>query len=278
NHPRYLSLSESEKTQLALAWAETSYEMASDESSFDTYLGAAPWSDYLGEGATMLDIGCYLGGKTVRWLERYRGAEIHGIDIHPEFISVAESFARLHNAKAHFKVNFAEQLDFPDGFFDIILSENTFEHVRDIRKVMEECSRVLKDRGLLAVVFPGFWGPVSHHLNLVSSTPCLHWFFKYPSLMKAYRAVLEQRGEASLWYRPGSEHPLPDERGLTLNGTSATQFHVMIKGRWNILFDGYKQRSRTKSALKNVILTGLQMCPVPFFRELLPIAYVLQKK
>jgi SAM-dependent methyltransferase len=278
DHPQYLALDESTRIELGLNWARHRYQTETDSPSLDLYFGKTELSKYFVGGATILDIGCYIGGKSIRWLEKFKAAEIQGIDIDPRFIEIANHFAKEKNANAHFKVNFAENLEFPDSFFDVIVSENTFEHVRDLHKVMSECNRVLKKGGFLVVIFPGFWGPSSHHLDLVSNTPFLHWFFSYPSLIKAYRALLDERGVESLWYRPDDKHPLPHEKGLTINGTGAMQFHRMVKrDGWKIVIDGFKQRTPHTNFIKNAILNGMKTCPVPIFRELLPVTYVLQK-
>ena len=226
----------------------------------------------------MLDLGCYVGGRTVRWLERYQGAEIYGIDIDSQFIRVATYFAKEKNANAHFKVNFAEELDFPDAFFDVILSEHTFEHVRDIQKVMQECGRVLKKGGFIAVIFPSFWSPFYHHLDLVTRTPFIHWFFKYPALLESYFAILDERGDDALWYRRQDEHPLPFEKGYYINGTGAMEFHKLVKGNWSIVADGFEYRTRRNSVVKNMLVNCIKVSRLHFFRELFAIAYVLQKR
>jgi 2-polyprenyl-3-methyl-5-hydroxy-6-metoxy-1,4-benzoquinol methylase len=135
NHPHYLSLDKTTQIEYGLQWARGLYQQEVEKPSIDKYFPGFDLSQHT-KGSIMLDIGCYLGGKTVRWLEKYHGTAIHGIDIDPRFIQIAESFAREKKANAHFKVNFAEKLDFPDSFFDVILTEQTLEHVRDIQKCM----------------------------------------------------------------------------------------------------------------------------------------------
>ncbi|HVQ74092.1 MAG TPA: methyltransferase domain-containing protein [Candidatus Binatia bacterium] len=211
-HPRYRDLDETAQMALALEWAAKLYQIELEQPQFDQFFGSLDLQSHLA-GAAMLDIGCYLGGRTVRWLERYRAAAIHGIDIDPRFIRVATRFAESRGARATFGVTFAEDLPHPDASFDAIISENTFEHVRDIRRVMAECARVLRPRGLLIVIFPPFWGPSSHHLDLVTRTPFLHWVFSYPALLKAYLSILDERGPDAAWYRRKDERPLPFERG-----------------------------------------------------------------
>ncbi|MDB5038424.1 MAG: methyltransferase [Bacteriovoracaceae bacterium] len=280
NHPYYLGLGDAEQMELGLSWCRNLYEIEKNSPSLDLYLGKTHLADFISEGSTILDIGCYIGGKTVRWIEKYKGAEIHGIDIDSKFIKVANRFAKEKCVNAHFKVNFAEDLDFEGHYFDAIVTENTFEHVVDLKKVMSECARVLKPNGYLIVSFPGFYGPFSHHLDLVTRTPCLHWFFKYHSLVKIYKDILDERGEASNWYKRSRDLKDSIDNGFplnSLNGTSAFEFHKIAKENWKIVVDGFKQRTRNRNPAKSIILNTIKTFPINAFRELLPIAYVLQK-
>jgi ubiquinone/menaquinone biosynthesis C-methylase UbiE len=277
NHPVFLGLPLSEQREMSLNWARKLYDIECQFDSLDNFFGSAQLDKLILPGANILDIGCYVGGKTIRWLEKFDGKEIFGIDIDPQYIAAANELARERNLQAHFKVNYAENLDFDDEYFDLIITENTFEHVQNLNRVMAECHRVLRKGGLLVVIFPSFWGPTSHHLDLVTRTPFLHWIFKYPELMKAYNEILDERGSDADWYRRKENVLLPYEKGYTVNGTTALQFRRMLRKDWNILIDGYMERPRHRSLIKNAILAGVRLIPFSICREVLPIAYVLQK-
>jgi len=277
NHPRYVNLNEEAQIELGLKWANNLYQKEVNQPSFERYLGDINLSEYC-QNAIMLDLGCYLGGKTVRWIEKYQGSEIYGVDIDSRFIKIATCFANEKNVKAYFKLNFAEELDFPDGFFDIILSENTFEHVIDIRKVMQECNRVLKKAGFMIIKFPSFWNPFDHHLDLVTQTPFIHWFFKYPALLRAYFTILDERGNDALWYRRQDEAPLPYEKGYYINGTGAMEFHRLVRDNWHIVIDSFKQKTHSNNVVKNMLINCIKISQFGIFRELFPIAYILQKQ
>lgn len=274
DHPYYLGLEETAKIELGLRWARKLYQTETERSSFDSYFGDFDLSEFF-NNPVMLDVGCYIGGKTVRWLERYHGIEIHGIDIDPRFIRIATCFAKEKNANAHFKVNFAEELDYPDSFFDVIMTENTFEHVHDIRKVMQECNRVLKKEGFMVITFPPFWGPFNHHLYLVTRTPFIHWFFQYTTLLESYFDILDERGADAFWYRRLDEHPLPFEKGYSINGLGALEFRKLIKYDWNIIADSFTRGTPGKGFIKNIWINIFKFSTLS--RELFPVAYVIQK-
>jgi SAM-dependent methyltransferase len=48
----------------------------------------------------------------------------------------------------------AESLPFPDGVFDVVVSQEVLEHVRDPFRAMREMQRVLKPRGLIYCQLP----------------------------------------------------------------------------------------------------------------------------
>jgi len=48
----------------------------------------------------------------------------------------------------------AQELSFPDNFFNIIISNDVFEHVPDPLKAFKECFRVLKTGGELIITIP----------------------------------------------------------------------------------------------------------------------------
>jgi ubiquinone/menaquinone biosynthesis C-methylase UbiE len=274
DNPQYLNLPDTTQIEFGLQWARKLYQNEAANPSFEQYFKEVDLVRYF-KDAIILDVGCYIGGKTVRWIEKYEGKEIYGIDVNPRFIQIANRFAEEKCVNAHFKVNFAEKMDFPNEFFNVIVSENTFEHVTDIREVMHECERILKKKGYLVILFPSFWGPYSHHLDLVTRTPFIHWLFKYPQLLKAYFSILDERGENSVWYRRKDEIPLQFEKGYSINGTGATQFQKLIKGNWDIVTDGFKTRKRNKSSFGLAMVNCLKQ--IPFSRDLFDIAYVLQK-
>jgi SAM-dependent methyltransferase len=60
----------------------------------------------------------------------------------------------------------AEQLDFPDQSFDLVISLSTFEHVGDVPRVLAEIKRVLRPGGSALISFEPVWTcSYGHHLH-----------------------------------------------------------------------------------------------------------------
>lgn len=103
---------------------------------------------YIGDEEIILDVGCGEGITLERLLHRFPDRKIMGIDYAPENVSVCEQRhlpARLGNAYA---------LEFEDASVDCCLFMEVIEHLQDPRKALGEIHRVLKNRGLLLLLFP----------------------------------------------------------------------------------------------------------------------------
>jgi SAM-dependent methyltransferase len=89
------------------------------------------------EDRTILDVGCGLG-MYVRAFLRF-SQDVHGVDL--DEAKVAEANRELDNIRAAS----AEDLPYPDGTFDVVLSHEVIEHVADDRKALAEAVRVLRN-------------------------------------------------------------------------------------------------------------------------------------
>ncbi len=200
DHPAYLEADQETKEGLALSTSEFRLKYAL-EMPWDMRLFGFDFAPQL-RGQSVLDLGCFTGGRTVAWAERREPHSIYGVDVRPCFLSTARAFAkRSGGVKASFICAVGEWLPFDQNVFDALLAFDVFEHVRDVRRVLEESKRILKEGGKLFVAFPSFWHPYEHHLSPVTLTPFLHWIFDSDSLIAAYNEILEERGQEADWYK-----------------------------------------------------------------------------
>lgn len=104
------------------------------------------------KGKKVLDVGCGNGYVLERFARE--GAETYGIDITPMSIKLCKQrfeFSGIENAS--FVVANAEELPFPDNYFDCVTSMGVLHHVPDTEKAVSEIYRVLKPGGRLIVMF-----------------------------------------------------------------------------------------------------------------------------
>ena len=121
----------------------------------DLVLGQLSWN---GEGK-LLDIGCGNGALAIEAAKKYPEAQITGIDYWGgqwEYSkSACEKNAQIAGVaeRTTFQKASAAKLPFPDGFFDVAVSNFVFHEVQDAkdkREVVKEALRALKRGGLFA--------------------------------------------------------------------------------------------------------------------------------
>jgi SAM-dependent methyltransferase len=208
---------------------------ASSQSKFDGE-NAYPWDNYFEmpllpwlHQKHVLDLGCFNGGRTVAWSERYGFSSVCGVDVNDAYVMAATSFAALRGCPASFQVGFAESLPVANNTLDAITTFDVFEHVRDVRVALAECWRVLKPDGVLIAVFPSYFQPNEHHLGLVTRLPGLQLVFSGSTLVAAYHQIIAERGVDAEWYQRHSPALEPWERGNTLNGITFHRFRRELK-------------------------------------------------
>lgn len=282
-HKVFLDASETEKNEIMLKSSRYKYE---NELSY-------PWDNYFGldlspllKNKVVLDLGCFSGGRSAAWYEKYGIDSIFGIDVDQIYIDAATQFANTKNINATFKLATGEKLPFENDKFDAILSFDVFEHVQSIPKTIDECRRVLKPGGKLFVVFPSWYHPIEHHLSLVTKTPFFHCLFSSETLIKAYCEIIEERGENAYWYKRDSPIPRSWERGNTINGTTFSRFNDLIRNdKWKVELHSRKPigsigRNITKKMVPRIISRFLSpLTLVPGLREIFlhRITFVLEK-
>ncbi len=83
-----------------------------------------------------------------------RGCEVHGIDLSEDAISSAKRLAEREKIACEFEVGDAEDLPYPDGYFDKIVFSSSLEHIRDDIKALKDACRVLRPNGSIVLTVP----------------------------------------------------------------------------------------------------------------------------
>jgi len=111
---------------------------------------------------TQLDNACVLidgigVGMYASQIRRRYTPHVEGFDIEFERVQDAQS------ETPHALVAAAENLPYPDNYFDTVLSHEVLEHVQDDAKAIQEIIRVLKSGGRAAIFTPNRWYPFETH-------------------------------------------------------------------------------------------------------------------
>lgn len=95
----------------------------------------------------ILDVGCGSGFFTI--LLGKQGHEVLGTDLTPDMITKSRELAKEEETDCRFEIMDAENLDFPDETFDVVISRNLTWTLPDAGHAYEEWCRVLKKGGIL---------------------------------------------------------------------------------------------------------------------------------
>jgi SAM-dependent methyltransferase len=111
--------------------------------------GVAP-----GPAARVLDFGCGDGASVHAWLEA--GFDAWGCDIVAPDDDLGGRLRTIRSSPS--------RLPFGDGEFDLVYSEQVFEHVMNPDEAIRELSRVLRPHGVGLHFFPSRYRPIECHV------------------------------------------------------------------------------------------------------------------
>lgn len=283
-HSMFIDASAEKQNEIMLRSSESKYQ---SEKHY-------PWDHYFDiglrqflEGRTVLDIGCFTGGRSIAWAESYGIGYLFGIDVSPLYIRAAKRFASIKGIESDFKPGMGEKLPFEDNTMDAILSFDVLEHVQDLQQTLDECFRVLKPSGKMILVFPSYYHPVEHHLKLVTSAPCIHYFFSGEVLIQAYYEIIESRGCNATWYNRDKPELDSWEKGNHINGTTCRILRkILHRNPWRIISQGRKpigsvgRNASRRSYLQAISYLLYPLIYIPGLQDffLHRISYVLEKQ
>jgi SAM-dependent methyltransferase len=138
--------------------------------------------------ARILDYGCGSGEVVRAGLER--GLDISGAD---EFYGGATSRDTVEKSGllgSRIREIHGGRLDFDDRSFDLVLSNQVFEHVADLDRVVDEVWRVLKPGGMLVALFPSSEVIREGHFGI----PFVHWLSRTSPLRYWYTLGMRSLG------------------------------------------------------------------------------------
>jgi len=135
------------KSRLKSTW------MAGDYDVFSRYMekGAKQFFEQLRipSGARLLDVGC--GAGQLALIAARAGLQVTGCDISPNWLESARQRAAEEGLNATFEEGDAEELPYPDGAFDAVVSLIGAMFAPRPERVASELTRVCKPGGIIAM-------------------------------------------------------------------------------------------------------------------------------
>ncbi len=150
----------------------------------------------------ILDLGCGRG-RTVAWLCAHEW-NAWGADVSPDYLRQGTGyFERTGFGADRLRlISDSRDLPFEPKSFDIVISDQVFEHVADIDAVAQGLRGVMRYGGTGVHIFPAAKRPVESHMRL----PFVHWLPKGRVRRHAIRAAL-RLGQGASYF---SDYSLDD--------------------------------------------------------------------
>ena len=145
---------------------------------------------------TVLDYGC--GAADVVQAGRERGLNVYGAEVFYAGGSTREIVRQKGLLGTVVREIQDGHLNFPNSFFDLVINNQVFEHVKELDRVLGEIDRVLKPGGKVLCVFPSRESWREPHCGI----PFLHWFPVRSKLRYWYALLLRRAG---LGYHKGDK-------------------------------------------------------------------------
>lgn len=241
------------------------------------------------KGRTILDYGCGYGGKAVELARRLPTSKVIGIEPHHKKIDKANDFAQRKDARnTQFLLCTQSTVPLPDQSVDAIVCHDVLEHVSDPGVVLREMHRVLRDGGKAYIIFPPYDGPVSHHLDFITSMPGLHWLFSPDTIMATINAMLSS-DYGKRFKTPPQPAPTYSElvrkRVLpSLNGLGTKSFRNLTEGLFRIeridritLVDKLTKLGFTETTASKVRTRTLKLMPAAADHLTMTMAIILER-
>jgi SAM-dependent methyltransferase len=122
-------------------------------------------------GARVLDLGCGAGGTVYQFLDA--GYDAVGFDV--------KDYLKLRQAKdrERFRIGLlaGNRLPFSDNEFDLIISEQVVEHVKDQKAFFDEVLRVIKPGAVSLHTFPAYYSPIEPHIYVPFGHLCVNYYY-----------------------------------------------------------------------------------------------------
>lgn len=103
----------------------------------------------------ILDIGC--GTGAIMDYLKNKGHEVFGVDMSDEALKYCQAKGLA------VEIGKADRVDFPDGYFDVVLSLDVLEHLDNDQEAVNEARRLLKKGGFFIATVPAHQFLWSYH-------------------------------------------------------------------------------------------------------------------
>lgn len=135
-------------------------------------------------GKRVADFGCGSGKQSIALVAKYH-CSVVGIDTNRRTLDMAVATAKAAQLSTD-QVSFVDKIS--EGMmnkFDVIISQNSFEHFGDPSEILDEMRKLLKPSGVILLTFgPPWFAPYGSHMQFFCKVPWLNVLFPENVVMK----------------------------------------------------------------------------------------------
>lgn len=186
---------------------------------------------FVGEGVSVLEIGCGEGGNLLPFARR--GCKVRGTDIAPGKIENASRFFAEMGLEGDFACEDFLSCDLTRqrGRYDIVILHDVIEHIEPPYKAqfIRRAAECLADDGLMMVAFPAWQMPFGGHQQICRSKVCKTLPFMHLLPMKVYLGYLRLFGE--------NEERLREQASIKRSKMTVESFTRLVEGESLVLHD-----------------------------------------
>jgi ubiquinone/menaquinone biosynthesis C-methylase UbiE len=143
----------------------------------------------LPQKATLLDVGCGQGRSFRLLRDAFAPRRMIGLDADPRSVVLSRAEATREGIDVELMAGDCASIDLPDASVDVVFCHQTFHHLVEQERALDEFWRVLKPGGLLLF---------AESTKAYIDTWMIRWFFRHPMHVQKsadeYLAMLRGRG------------------------------------------------------------------------------------
>ncbi|PYS08876.1 MAG: hypothetical protein DMG15_25570 [Acidobacteria bacterium] len=136
---------------------------------------------------SILDLGCGFGGMVI-FLAEQGARRVVGVDTDEERLAFARNKVKSEFSNLADRIEFAVPAELREERFDLVVSEDSFEHYGDPIAVMKTVRTFLVDSGKVLIGFSPLWkSPYGGHIDYMTKVPWAHLLFPERIIMRERR-------------------------------------------------------------------------------------------
>jgi SAM-dependent methyltransferase len=165
---------------------------------------------------TILDLGCGFGSTCI-FLAQQGARRVVGVDTDDDRVAFARKKLSAEYSGLARKVAFLALDELKEERFDLVISQDCFEHYQDPMEVMRAIRGLLVERGQVVIGFSPLWkSPYGGHLGYMTKVPWVHLLFPERIIMRERRRYRPQEDARSFSEMRGGLNKMTYARFLEL--------------------------------------------------------------